>query len=161
MKYVVTLILLLTHYTSYNPLSIRDSSLVSTKSEMLSEPLKTILNEVDTIKGFESFSSKPYRDVDGDRLIGYGFKKKFFYKPNYITKSQADSILRSIMTYLYGRAKVNHPKSSEAKLIKIAHVYYWVGISRTLELNLVDSNGNLHLRKLNSSNYKRVNYLSR
>ena len=66
MKYVVTLILLLTHYTGYNPLYIRGSSVVPTKSEMLSEPLKTILNEVDTIKGFESFSSKPYRDEDGD-----------------------------------------------------------------------------------------------
>ena len=161
MKYVMTLILLLNHYTGYNPVSSLDSRIVPIKSKISPERLKPLHNEIESIKQFETFSHNPYRDADGDWLIGYGFKKKFFYKPNYITKSQADSILRSIMTYLYGRAKVNHPKSSEAKLIKIAHVYYWVGISRTLELNLVDSHGNLHLRRLNSSNYKRVNYLSR
>ena len=161
MKYVVTLILLLTHYTGYNPLYIRGRSVVPTKSEMLSEPLKTILNEVDTIKGFESFSSKPYRDVDGDWLIGYGFKKKFFYKPNRITKQQADSVLTGIMLYLYDRAKVNHPKGNKDRWVKIAHLYYWVGIRRTLELGLVNHYGTIRLYNLKSTNTKRKNYLGR
>ena len=161
MKYATTLILLLIHYTAYNPLSIRNSSVVLSKSETLSEPLKTILNEVDTIKSFESFSSKPYRDVDGDWLIGYGFKKKFFYKPNRITEQQADSVLTGIIMYLYGRAKVNHPKANRKRLVKIAHLYYWVGIRRTLELGLVTNRGTIRLSNLKSTNLKRKQYLGR
>lgn len=160
MRTICTTILLLLYFNLSNGLSKPISTNTPTSSKSGLNHLKTMLNEeIEVIKNFEEFRATPYRDMDGALLIGYGFKKKFHFKPNRISKSQADSILETLVTELYKRAKVRFPKESDKRLVKIAHIYYWVGERRTHRLNIVTKKG-YDLNGLTYKNLKRINYFN-
>lgn len=151
MKTLFTVLLVLLNYSLSNEVTVISGTNYTNSPQMRSDKLKTTLNvECESIKGYEDFKPTPYRDVDGDWLIGYGFKRKFYRTPNPITKYQADTMLYGIIRFLYNKAKNQYPKAKDVQLAKIAHLYYWVGIRRTKELGLIDTQGRIRINKLNS-----------
>lgn len=101
---------------------------VYTKPKLESVYMTLKQAELDKIKLYEGFRSTPYKDVDGDFCIGYGFKQRYWYKNDTITIQQSDTLLLSIYNKMLSRAIKDFPNNSDS--LKIAHLYYWYGNTR-------------------------------
>jgi GH24 family phage-related lysozyme (muramidase) len=120
MKYAL---LFLTIFLTSKTLSTCNSTNYPVKKESGSISLKQA--EVSKIKLAEGFKSKPYKDINGNLCIGYGFLVRYWWKKDSISIEQADSLIVSIYDIMLSYSTKDFPNNKDS--LKIAHLYYWYG----------------------------------
>lgn len=120
MKYAL---LFLTIFLTSKTLSTCNSPRHQVKIESVSIASKQA--EINKIKLAEGFRDKPYKDINGNLCIGYGFLIRYWWKEDSISREQSDSLIVSIYDVMLRYAVKDFPKNKDS--LKIARLYYLYG----------------------------------